>query len=357
MVIRPIAARLFLAAALLAVAAPLAAHPLSVSYSRWTVQGRAVQLVVRLPIDDMDLLLRLDRDLDGTVSDDEILRGRQGLARYVLDHVRVDADGQALAATVRGVSRWEDRNRVPHAEVRLEYPSERPIDTVTLQVRVLTDLYAGHRNLAEIEEGDRRIEYVFQHAGTIAVQRGGGTSRWQTARSFLSLGIEHIFTGYDHILFLFGLLVVGRGFKQLITIVTAFTLAHSTTLSLATIGVVAPAVWTVEGAIALSIAYVGFENLISKDLARRWRIAFVFGLVHGFGFANFLRAMDLPQSALAISLFTFNIGVEIGQVAIVGLMFPLLRAIQRTPHHERIIRYASVIILVMGLYWFYERVF
>ncbi len=357
MAIRPIATISFVVATLLAAVAPIAAHPLSVSYSRWTVQGRAVQLVVRLPLDDVDLLLRLDRDLDGTVTDTEIERGRDGIARYVAERVRVDADGAVLAAVVRGVSRWTDRSGVPHAEARLAYPASRAIDTVMLQVRVLTDLYAGHRNLGEIEEGDRRIEFVFQHAGTLAVQRGAGTSRWGTATSFLSLGIEHIFTGYDHIVFLFGLLVVGRGFRQLIAVVTAFTIAHSTTLTLATIGVVAPAVWTVEGAIALSIAYVGIENLVSKDLARRWRIAFVFGLVHGFGFANFLRAMDLPRSALAVSLFTFNAGVEIGQVAIVALMYPLLRAIQRTAHHERIVRYASVVILVMGLYWFYERVF
>ncbi len=344
------------AAALLALAGRAGAHPLSVSYSDWVVEGRAVRAIVRLPLDDMDLLLRLDRDLDGTVSDTELAAARDPIAHYMTARITVTADGVTLAPSPAAVTRWKDSQGFPYVEAQFTYPAAGSIDAVTLATTVLQDLYAQHRNLGAIANGERREEFVFQHGNSYRVRRGMG-SGWQTARSFLALGIEHIFTGYDHILFLFGLLLVGKGFRNLVAIVTAFTIAHSTTLTLATLGFVTPAAWTVEGAIALSIAYVGVENLVSTNMSHRWKIAFVFGLVHGFGFANILRGMDLPRSALAISLFTFNAGVEAGQLAIVGLMVPVLRWIQRTRYHERVIRYASLVIIVMGLYWFYERVF
>ena len=357
MVFRTYLGRVLVAgAALLCFASVTHAQPLSVSYSRWSVEGRAVRATIRLPIDDMDLLLQIDRDMDGTLTDAEIEQARQGVARYAVSHLQVSANGTPLTGSLQSVGRWKDKQQFPYLEAQITYASQQVIDDVSIRVTLLTDLYAGHRNLAEIAVGDRRAEFVFQHASTYTVRRGAG-SGWQTAKSFLSLGIEHIFTGYDHILFLFGLLLVGRGFRNLVAIVTSFTLAHSTTLTLATLGFVQPARWTIEGAIALSIAYVGVENLVSTNMSHRWKIAFGFGLVHGFGFATILRDMELPRSALLISLFTFNAGVEVGQIAIVALMVPLLRLIQRTQYHERIIRYASAFIVAMGLYWFYERVF
>jgi hydrogenase/urease accessory protein HupE len=304
----------------------------------------------------MDLLLRLDRDLDGVISDAELEGAHTGLARYVAERIEVLADGTVLAGSLRTVGRWTDRQQFPHLEAQVVYPSGRVIDDVRLRVTLLTDLYAGHRNLAVMSVGDQRHECVFQRGNVYTVQRGAG-SHWQVARSFLVLGVEHIFTGYDHILFLFGLLLVGRGFRNLVTIVTSFTLAHSTTLTLATLGLVWPASWTIEGAIALSIAYVGLENLVSTNMSHRWKIAFAFGLVHGFGFATILRDMELPRRALMTSLFAFNGGVELGQLAIVALMIPVLRVIRRTQYQERVIRYASLVIVAMGVYWFYERVF
>jgi hypothetical protein len=119
---------------------------------------------------------------------------------------------------------------------------------------------------------------------------------------------------------------------------------------------VQPTVWTIEAAIALSIAYVGFENLLARDVRHRWRITFIFGLVHGFGFANILREMELPRSALALSLFTFNVGVEIGQIAIVALLWPLVRYVQSTRYRVPVVRVASSIIIMCGVFWFWQRV-
>jgi hydrogenase/urease accessory protein HupE len=162
--------------------------------------------------------------------------------------------------------------------------------------------------------------------------------------------------GYDHLLFLFGLLLVGRDFRSLVAIVTSFTAAHSLTLSLATLGLIAPAGWTIEAAIALSIAYVGVENLLATNLRHRWKLTFIFGLVHGFGFANILREMHLPRSGLLVSLFSFNLGVEVGQVAIVAAMWPALAALARSPRRQLVTRTASIVIVALGLYWFIERV-
>ena len=333
----------------------LDAHPLSVSYSHWVVESHAVQVTIRVPQDDMDLLLRLDTNLGGTVSKEEIDAARERIGRYIAERVRVASEGEALVPSVTSVSEWRDRENFPHLEAQLAYSSSKIIDAVELKTTLLTDLYPAHRTVADITVGDRRMEFVFQHGSTIRVGRTAG-SVWETSLSFLVLGFEHILTGYDHILFLFGLLLVGRGFRQLVAIVTAFTVAHSATLSLATFGVLEPTVWAVEAAIALSIAYVGVENLASTSLRHRWRIAFVFGLIHGFGFANILRDMELPRSSLALSLVTFNAGVEVGQVAIVAVLWPALCFLQRTRYHQAVTRYGSVAVVVMGLYWFCQRV-
>jgi hypothetical protein len=159
---------------------------------------------------------------------------------------------------------------------------------------------------------------------------------WAAAKRFLLLGIEHIFTGYDHIAFLLALLLLGGRFLDLVKIVTSFTIAHSVTLALAALGILNPPVQWVEALIAASIVAVAGENLwalrsaeggasrVANALRHRWRITFAFGLVHGFGFASALQELHLPRSALAAGLVSFNLGVEVGQVAIVALAFPLL---------------------------------
>jgi hypothetical protein len=132
--------------------------------------------------------------------------------------------------------------------------------------------------------------------------------------------------------------------------------AHSTTLALATLGVVTPVPWTIEAAIASSIAYIGVENIFSRDPKHRWKITFLFGLVHGFGFAAVLRDLNLARSSVASSLFGFNAGVEIGQITIVCLMYPVLRWLTRSPYRVPVVRVASSAIALVGLIWFYQRI-
>ncbi len=144
------------------------------------------------------------------------------------------------------------------------------------------------------------------------------------AWSMLKLGIEHILTGADHLVFLLGLILVGGSLRSLVGVVSAFTLAHSITLALAAFSIFAPSPRLVEPAIALSIAYVGIENLFVTDASKRWRITFPFGLIHGFGFAGALREIALPRAQVPIALVSFNLGVELGQLAVLSIALPLV---------------------------------
>jgi hydrogenase/urease accessory protein HupE len=177
---------------------------------------------------------------------------------------------------------------------------------------------------------------------------------------FIPSGIHHIMIGPDHILFLVGLLLLGGSWVALVKIVTAFTVGHSITLSLAALNIVTPPERIIEPAIALSIVFVGADNLVrgsGRDL-RAW-VALVFGLVHGFGFANVLREFGLPQQALGWSLFSFNLGVEIGQLAIVLVVATALALIRRRSDvmGQRVAWAGSVVVILAGTYWFVERVF
>lgn len=175
---------------------------------------------------------------------------------------------------------------------------------------------------------------------------------------FTLLGIEHILTGYDHLLFLLGLHIVDRKVMHIVKVVTAFTVAHSLTLGLAVLDIVPLPMRPIEALIALSIAYIAVENLILKKRPeRRWIVAFGFGLVHGFGFAGILRDIGLGETKLLISLFSFNVGVEIGQIGVVALLFPILVGIGRMQWQITFQRAVSVFILIFGAIWFVERAF
>lgn len=351
--IRPAAG---LAAALaLAAASHAFGHPFSVSFSRFDLSPDAVRATVRLPLDDVDLLLQLDKDLDDTVSLDEIRAARDAISAYVVPRVALRAGGRPVRMAVSDLGLWRDGQSFPFLDVRLLGAAAPPRDPIDIEVTVLADLYSDHRNLSEVVTGTGRQQFVFQHRNTWRVERAR-PSAWRTVREFTLLGMEHIVTGYDHVLFLIGLLVVGRGVRPLVAIVTSFTVAHSITLALAALGVVDPVAWMVEAAIALSIAYVGVENLVAREVRHRWLLTFAFGLVHGLGFAGILREMELERRGLVASLLSFNLGVEIGQVAIVALLWPLLGRLDRTRHRDRVVRLVSAIIAGFGVFWFVERI-
>lgn len=185
---------------------------------------------------------------------------------------------------------------------------------------------------------------------------GGETTFW----GFIWLGVEHIWKGYDHLLFLFALLVVCQSFRSIVTIVSCFTLAHSLTLALATLDLVAMPARLVEPAIAASIVFVGVENLWRRGAEPRGRSAltFAFGLIHGFGFASVLRDLGVGagQEGIAMPLFAFNLGVELGQVAIAAVVMPLIWQLRRKEAFvRRGVPALSALVAAAGLYWLLER--
>jgi hydrogenase/urease accessory protein HupE len=179
------------------------------------------------------------------------------------------------------------------------------------------------------------------------------------SRRFVSMGVHHILSGLDHVLFVLGLLLVRCSVRGLLAVITAFTLAHSITLSMTVLEIGNLPAWLVEPLIALSIVAVGAENLIGRtmNLERRVWLAFGFGFFHGFGFAGALEQTGLPRDSIAWSLAAFNGGVEIGQACIVAVAIPLLRILERrsTVLTTAVTRYASFGIAAAGVVWFLER--
>lgn len=175
---------------------------------------------------------------------------------------------------------------------------------------------------------------------------------------FLTLGIEHIFTGYDHLAFLLAVLLTGGSLLSNARIITSFTIAHSLTLALATFGIITLPPAIVEPLIAASIVFVGIENLIRRQLARRWLITFGFGLIHGLGFASILRELGIGAMGIhgAIPLVSFNLGVELAQISIAALILPLIWKLQQRPAFTlKHVPALSLLLTLAGLYWLIIR--
>ncbi|MCD9026505.1 HupE/UreJ family protein [Cohnella silvisoli] len=178
------------------------------------------------------------------------------------------------------------------------------------------------------------------------------TSSWL---SFLKLGMNHILGGYDHLLFLFSLLIARQTFKQYAAMITAFTIAHSVTLSLTVLGFINISPTIVEPLIALSICFVAADNIMRPNVSRRWMLTFFFGLIHGMGFADILKEMELPNNQLAEDLISFNIGIEIVQLVIVLALVPLLYRLHRYKFSRQVVIGGSGLALLMGAIWLIER--
>lgn len=227
-----------------------------------------------------------------------------------------------------------------------------------------------HQTFINIFENDELKLQAILDASRQRVEYYAGTTQGRLAviRTFVLSGVEHILIGPDHVLFLIGLLLLGGTLAKLAVIVTAFTIGHSITLSLAALDILSPPAYVIEPLIALTIVVVGADNLLvlraSQDHDRpasdiRAWLAAVFGLIHGFGFAYVLKEFGLPQAALGWSLFAFNLGVEIGQLIIVFVVAAALIAVRRKDvvAAQRIAMAGSIAVAAAGLYWFIERVF
>jgi hypothetical protein len=281
------------------------------------------------------------------------------------------ASREALVGMVRGKVTLTVQGRRCVVDLGAVPPAAAASESLTLvvdfacggEVRDLSirdDLFdvlgADYHTLARIDAGAASTQFAFTPETRETRVTVGGTDRGFA--SFVRLGVEHILTGWDHLLFLLVLLLRGGGWLSLVKIITAFTVAHSVTLALAVFDVVRLPDRLVEAVIALSIAAVAAENLfLSPVVARRWLVSFCFGLVHGFGFSAALRDLGLPAQGLLLSLLGFNAGVEVGQALVVAVALPAMVLLRRTRWEPRMVWSSSLAILVAGVILFVERAF
>jgi len=408
---QPAQLSILLCIVLAALCAPAAAHDRSVSYSSWEVgpagaDTRAVRVTVRVS--------ELELSRVPWPADDRVDTART-VGAYLHDHLEMRAGG-AVCATDRPPRRVQADVGRAAFEWHLQCP---PHGALEIRSRLLLDAAPSHLHFARVRigGGTPREQVLSAGAPSWAMAEDGGAPAGAAAASsfsdYVALGVEHIVTGYDHLAFLLALLLLQTSLLQVAEVVTGFTVAHSITLALAVLGYVRPPAGAVEALIGLSIALVAIENvwivsgrnrwvpwLVATALAGlasaaaagwgavpattlfglalfawcyfelvehaarpellRWAVAFVFGLVHGFGFAAVLVEAQLPPARLASALFGFNVGVELGQLAVVLLVWPLLRHLGRRNHatvRAAVIEYASAAVCGLGLFWFVARAF
>ena len=344
-----------------------AAHDFSRSESRVEVHGREVRVALSLNLLELGGAgnNNVDTNGDGVISYDELDHAIDRIYALIKQHyVLGEIIGQPgpPAAPIRvtlthyGIS----MGHVLDAQLLYVFPAGVTQLSVTSTLDQIMQHPIGqprHQHLISVRFDGEPRESVLDAAHPTAVFFSSGASSWKTFASFVRLGIEHIFTGYDHLAFLVGLLIVATTLGSMIKVVTSFTVAHSLTLALATFNLVNIPVRLTESLIALSIGYVAAENLLGVSTTHRYRITFLFGLIHGFGFSNVLREMQLSRSHLALSLFSFNTGVEIGQIVFVLIAFPLILYLTRSRWQRQITSAVSVAILALATYWFVRRAF
>jgi hydrogenase/urease accessory protein HupE len=337
-------------------AAKVEAHPAPFSYLDLHLgdEGLRGELVLHVVDVAHELGLDAERLLEASVAAQE----RARIVSLVAPRVSLRVDGREVAPEWGHISPADDRHAVALA---FRVSDARP-GAVAVRARVFPYDEFHQTFLNIYEDGSLRQQAVLNASDGEHVYYGGTVQgTMAVVGTFVPAGVHHILIGPDHILFLVGLLLLGGGWWPLLRIVTAFTIGHSITLSLAALNVVTPPATVIEPAIALSIIFVGADNLLvgtsGRDV-RAW-IALAFGLVHGFGFANVLREFGLPPEALAWSLFSFNLGVEIGQLVIVAAVAAGLALVrQRNQEAARRLAFAgSLAVIVAGSYWFVERVF
>lgn len=374
-------------AALLALRLSADPHPFSLSHTTLVVRGASAELAIRFHVQSLLESLPLDRDGDRTLTAQELGEERAEIERYFAGTytLRIPA-GDAIPASQdleASLARLEledpsrlDPGDLPWARAELSFTSGAPIERLLISSRVFLEQNPLHRDFLTLAyEDEEPVSVLFHGESRTFLFERARIRRPNVFRAFVGEGLTHILTGYDHLAFLLALFVASRGLRSLLVVVTAFTLAHSITLALAALGQV-DAGWSVLGievfggrfvelSIALSIAYVGVDNLLRKELHTPWLEAFGFGLVHGLGFAGFLGEALEAEPLKITALVGFNLGVELGQVAAVGaatvVLWLLVRRQPEASTPERGLappwfrRAASLAVAAVGLYWFIER--
>jgi hydrogenase/urease accessory protein HupE len=340
-----------------------AAHDPGLSSLTIRQRTNGLEAKLTLAVKDAAQIAELDENHDGTVSQVEFGRGQSQLEAAVARQVVITIAGKVVKGESVN-SRLDGNNNV---EVRLDFHAI-DFSSLEIQSKLIASLPLGHRQYFQVQNS--RGETIFERLLSAVADRAtvempdahSSIAMFEAVRSFanfLSLGVKHILTGYDHLLFLLGLLLVARGFGSALTIITSFTIAHSITLAVATLHVVQIPSRIVEPVIAASIVFVGIENLLRGDIpnARRM-VAFGFGLIHGFGFASALREAGVGSGVgIVLPLFSFNLGVELGQIVVAAVALPIIWKLRENPMFvSRWAPACSAAVVLLGSFWFVQRV-
>ena len=365
--------RLLLTFFLLSLANTAQAHKPSDSYLILKIDGSKVQAQWDIALRDLDFAIGLDGNGNGEITWGELRARHDAIAAYALPRLKLSTEGELCPshATAHLVDNHSDG---AYAVLGFVAECAKPLTSVELNYSLLFDVDPQHKGLLRLEYKGSTSTAIFSPD---KAKQQFDLSEITLLRQFLDYakeGVWHIWIGFDHILFLLALLlpaVLYRSKKHweavasfrpalidVLKIVTAFTLAHSITLTLATLGVVTLPTRLVESAIAVSVVLSALNNIFPMFEGRRWMVAFVFGLIHGFGFASVLADLGLPQNALLLALVGFNLGVEAGQLAIVGVFLPLAYYLRDTVFYRRVVLFAgSLLIMLLASVWFVERAF
>ena len=348
-------------------AAPAHAHDVGLSTATVQLHSNRLEAILTFAVRETEELVPLDTNRDGHVSPDEFILGRAALTAAIATNCQVRFDGVIIDPSDLS-AQLDSSNNV---DVSLIFPNPQ-FKQLEMDFGVIRRLNPGHRMFFSLlgPAGEAIAERLLSQSSTLVlVQFDTETHATAPATShapppsfagFVKLGVEHILTGYDHLLFLFALLIVTRNFMSALKVITCFTLAHSITLGVATFDLVQVSSRIIEPLIAVTIVYVGAENVWKRgDPHGRWLLTFAFGLIHGFGFASVLREMGIGARAggVAMPLFSFNLGVELGQIAVAAIALPLIWRLRKQELFlRRDVPACSTIVALVGAYWFVQRV-
>jgi hypothetical protein len=378
--------RLLLLLAAMGLASAAHAHKPSDSYLVLKVEADQPRLSGQwdIALRDLEFTVGLDIDGDGNITSDEVQAKHAEIASYALARLVVQADGEPCTLRSAGhlIAKHSDGD---YAALKLQAdcgasasataaPAGRSIESVDIRYSLFFDLDAEHEGLLRLQSGTDTVSGVFavgKAQQRFELLKPSGLTQFL---SFCGQGVWHIWIGFDHVLFLLALLLpavliyeggrwqavarFGPAFWEVARVVTSFTVAHSITLSLAALGVVALPSRLVEATIAFSVLLAALNNVRPVIEQWRWLMAFAFGLIHGFGFASVLADLGLPREGLVLALLGFNLGVEAGQLAIVVAFLPLAFMLRSQAFYRRaLMSGGSLLVALLALTWMIERAF
>lgn len=353
------------------------AHKPSDSYLQMAVHENTITGQWDIALRDLDFAIGLDENGDHAITWQEVVNKQKEIHAYAFARLNIQSKktdcginyGQTL------IDHHTDGNYVV---IQFSANCKDKVTELSLRYSLFADLDPSHRGLLKLDYKNANITTtktaIFgpdNASQSFVLEK---TSRFTEFKNYVIEGIWHIWTGYDHILFLISLLLPAvlvynnkkwqaaphfkAPFFDILKVVTAFTLAHSITLTLATLHVVSlPSRW-IESVIALSIILAALNNIYPYILGRRWLVAFIFGLIHGFGFATVLADLGLTDSTLVVALVGFNVGVEIGQLCIVIVFVPIAYSLRHSRFYQNLVIYGgSVLVVLIASVWFIERAF